>query len=64
MGRKAQNNVTLLGGRSSWPIIARAPVCRTGVSVPTIGISPTGGHGALTVDHGYSKFDVETRNRL
>lgn len=64
MGRKAQNNVKLLGGRPSRPAIARAPFCRTGVFGLVVGISPHDDRGALTVDHGYTNFDVETRNRL
>ena len=64
MGRKAQNNVKLLGGR---PIVTghrTGPICRTGVFGFVVGISPHDDRGALTVDHGYTNFDVETRNRL
>ena len=64
MGRKAQNNVKLLGSRPSLPAIARAPVCRTGVFGFVVEISPHDDRVVLTVDHGYTNFDVETRNRL
>lgn len=62
VSRKAQNNVSLLGDRSLWSVIARAlfAVWSRGPL--------TGSHRMtawlLTVDHGYTKFDVETRNRL
>ncbi|KAL0098616.1 hypothetical protein PUN28_020572 [Cardiocondyla obscurior] len=42
VSRKAQNNVTLLGGRSS-DRSSHSPVCRT--APPVVGISPLRRHG-------------------
>ncbi|KAL0098322.1 hypothetical protein PUN28_020564 [Cardiocondyla obscurior] len=43
VSRKAQNNVTLLGGRSS-DRSSHNPVCRTALT-PVVGISPLRRHG-------------------
>ena len=49
-----------------WPALVtteRAAIRRTGVFGFVFGIS-LHDRGALTIDHGYTNFDVETRNRL
>lgn len=62
VSRKAQNNVTLLGGRSTGRS-SHEPKLPYGVADPASG-SYRASAWLLAVDHGYYKFDVETRNRL
>lgn len=62
VSRKAQNNVTLLGGRSTGrtshePGLPYGAIARRRDPTATTA-------RRLTVDHGFRKFDVETRNRL
>lgn len=65
VSRKAQNNVTLLGGGTYSPS-SHEPGLPCGAYAPAC----SGSHRArrcvvvIAVDHGYRKFDVETRNRL
>ena|ERR1700739_1062519 len=68
VSQKAQNNVTLLGGRfrplrGGGTDRRTSPVCRTAPS-SVVGISPIATARRLTVEHEFREFDVETRNRL
>lgn len=62
MSRKAQNNVTLLGGRSTGrsshePGLPYGAIARRRDPTDTTA-------RRLTVEHEFREFDVETRNRL
>ena len=68
VSRKAQNNVTLLGGRS--PSLAgwadrssHEPGLPYGATVRRRDLTATTAR-RLTVEHEFREFDVETRNRL
>ena len=69
MSRKAQNNVTLLGGRSRAPVKRGAdrsshePGLPYGAIVRRRDLTDTTAR-RLTVEHEFREFDVETRNRL
>lgn len=66
VSRKAQNNVTLLGEAGVLPsLVARARFAVRRACARVLGISPSAAQRrGIAVDHGYRKFDVETRNRL
>lgn len=62
MSRKAQNNVTLLGGRST-DRSSHEPGLPYGAIVRRRDLTATTAR-RLTVEHEFREFDVETRNRL
>lgn len=62
VSRKAQNNVTLLGDRSTGRL-SHEPGLPYGAIARRRDLTATTAR-RLTVDHGFLKFDVETRNRL
>jgi hypothetical protein len=62
VSRKAQNNVTLLGGRSTGRS-SHKPGLPYGAIARRRDLTVTTAR-RLTVDHGFRKFDVESRNRL
>ena len=64
VSRKAQNNVILLGGRSSGRP-SHGPKLPHGVNTGSgLGISPSVGPASSGRSWVFPKFDVETRNRL
>ncbi|KAL0103775.1 hypothetical protein PUN28_017812 [Cardiocondyla obscurior] len=62
VSRKAQNNVTLLGGRSS-DRSSHEPSLPYGAYARRRDLTATTAR-RLTVEHEFHEFDVETRNRL
>lgn len=62
MSRKAQNNVTLLGGRST-DRSSHEPGLPYGAIARRRDLTATTAR-RLTVEHEFREFDVETRNRL
>lgn len=62
MGRKAQNNVTLLGGRSA-DRSSHEPGLPYGATARRRDPTATTAR-RLTVEREFREFDVETRNRL
>lgn len=63
VSRKAQNNVTLLGGRPSPDRSSHEPGLPYGAIARRRDLTATTAR-CLTVEHEFREFDVETRNRL